>query len=478
MRALFVDAVALVLLTIYGTEVCPFLEDLGPIAVATNLGAGLVAAHVIGVFVERRFVDPGPIVARASRTYALTLGRYALAGLVLTAVDTFVLGFPPESGLKVVVGTLTLGHFFGVDLALAKERHVMDELATRGQVLVDVERPRSFVRRMLLFALGGVASVSLVVMLLLLRDLSVLDDAGAATVGNARRAVVLELFFVGGVLIALTFLIMTSFARNLRRFLENETRVLEQVSRGELEHTVPVLSDDEFGAIAAHTNSMIGGLRERRRVQEVLGKIVSPDVARALLDEHGLALGGQRRTVTLLFSDIRDFTTWSEDADPEKLVQDLNRYFTAMVAIVHAERGVVDKFIGDGMMAVFGLADGADGAADATRAAKAMLGALAAVNAEIERPITIGIGIHHGEVIAGNIGAPDRLEYTFIGDAVNTAARIESLTKTVGAPLLISRAVFDALSPTDRNRWESRGTHPLKGKSQLVELLAPSAAAR
>jgi adenylate cyclase len=123
-------------------------------------------------------------------------------------------------------------------------------------------------------------------------------------------------------------------------------------------------------------------------------------------------------------------------------------------------------------MAVFGLDGRSDGASAATRAGEAMLAALGAVNAELSRPIAIGIGVHRGEVVAGNIGSPDRLEYTFIGDAVNTAARIESLTRSVGAPLLVSRAVVDALPEPDRPRWHTRGAHPLKGKSEPVEVLA------
>ena len=472
MRALIADAVALVLLTVYGTEVCPFLDGLGPVGVGTNLAAGLAVAHVAGRWLERRWVDRAAVVDRADRMYWVTLGRYAAAGLVLTAVDTLVLGFPPGSGLKVVVGTLTLGHFLGVDLALAKERASMDELARGGAPLAEVELRRSFVRRMLFFAVGAVVATSLVVLLLLLRDLAILSESGVGTMPDVQRAIVIELLFVGAAMLALTVVTIMGFARNLRRFLDAETRVLEDVSRGELGQTVPVLSDDEFGAIATHTNRMISGLRERRRVREVLGKIVSPDVARHLLDEHGLALGGERRTVTLLFSDVRDFTAWSEGAEPESLVRDLNLYFTEMVRIVHAERGIVDKFIGDGLMAVFGLDGRSDGASAATRAAEAMLAALGAVNAELSRPIAIGIGVHRGEVVAGNIGSPDRLEYTFIGDAVNTAARIESLTRSVGAPLLVSRAVVDALPEADRPRWHTRGAHPLKGKSEPVEVLA------
>ncbi len=473
MRALVVDAAAVTLLSIYGTEVCPLLEGMGLPSVAIDIAGAFLLAHAIGRVLDARWVDRANEVQRASRTYVVTLARYALAGLFVLAFDTVVMHFALGSGAKVIVGTLALGHFAGVDLALAKERRVMDDLTAGGHALSTIERPRSFVRRVLVFALGAVVAASLVLAFVLARDLEILEGSGRAAMASTHRSIMTELAFVGGALIALSASLVTSFAQNLRRFLENETRVLDAVTRGELDRGVPVLSDDEFGVIAAHTNRMIEGLRERRRVREVLGKIASPEIARALLDERGLSLGGERRTLVLLFSDVRDFTTWSEATDPEVLVRDLNTYFTAMVTIVHERGGVVDKFIGDGMMAVFGLDGRDDAASAAAQAGEAMLDALPTL--ALSHAIGIGIGIHRGEVVAGNIGSPDRLEYTFIGDAVNTAARVESLTRKVDAPLLVTRAVFDALTEADRARWGSRGAHPLQGKSEPIEVFAPAA---
>jgi adenylate cyclase len=469
--AFVLDVIAVLLLSVYGTEVCPFMEGLGATGLATNVGVAFVVSHVIGVWMEQR-IDRQPVVLRAQLLYWTTLGRYVLSGFALTAYDTLVLHFPTGSGLKLVVGTLTLGHFVGVYLALAKERAVMDELAEQGLMLSEIERPRSFVRRVAIFALGAIVTAVIVITLLVIRDLDYLRGIGPSGFDHARRSVEIELVFVGSLLVSGALVLLASFGKNLRRFLENEQRVLEQVSRGELERSVPVLSDDEFGVIAAHTNRMIEGLRERRRVREVLGKIVSPHVAKALLENSELALGGERRMLTLLFSDVRDFTTWSEGAAPEVLVRDLNRYFTEMVRIVHEEGGVVDKFIGDGLMAIFGLDESEHASAKATRAACAMIDALEAIAPELSHPLGIGIGVHRGEVVAGNIGSPDRLEFTVIGDAVNTAARIESLTRKVDATILISRAVHDDLDEEERTRWESRGAHPLKGKSEPVEVLA------
>jgi adenylate cyclase len=472
-RALVADLIAVLLLTVYGTQVCPYLDGLGLPYVCLNLAVAFLLSWSIGTWVERTYIDRGAAVRRSFRVYLLTLARYAATGVALAAYDTAFLDFALGSGVKLVVGTLALGHFLGVDLALAKERAVMDELQREGRTLSAIEQPRSFVRRLVGFALGAVVTTAVIAILLLVRDVEYLGEMGHAT-REAVRAVAIELAFLGAVVVVFTIVLLTSFAKNLRRFLENETRALESVSKGELDHAVPVLSDDEFGVIAAHTNRMIEGLRERRRVQEVLGKIVSPEVARVLLTDQGLALGGQKRALTMLFSDIRDFTTWSEGTEPEALVRDLNLYFTAMVRIVHEHGGVVDKFIGDGLMAIFGLDGREDAPACAVRAGLAMVAALEELNRRVERPIGIGIGVHFGEVVAGNIGSPDRLEFTCIGDTVNTAARIESLTRKVDATILISRPVAESLSDAERGAWVSRGEHPLKGKSALVEVLAPA----
>jgi adenylate cyclase len=182
-------------------------------------------------------------------------------------------------------------------------------------------------------------------------------------------------------------------------------------------------------------------------------------------------LEGSRRRVVVLFSDVRNFTTRTETSSPEAIVADLNRYFTEMVAVVHAHGGLVDKFIGDGMMAIFGFDGEQDAATAAVLAARDMHTAVSQLNQSLAEPIAIGIGIHVGEAIAGTIGSPDRMEFTFIGDVVNTAARIESMTKAMGVSPLISADVLGVLSPAARGlAWVDVGTQGLKGKQEAVQL--------
>ncbi len=473
MRALLADAVAVAVLGVYGTEICPYMEGLGVQACWGELGLAFLIAHGAWIAADRRWIARADLARRPRLVYGVTLARYVAVGLAMTLGNALFLGFPLGSGLKLVVGCVALGHFAGAELMLERQRAAIREVVERGEpTAFAVERPGSFATRVSVFALASVLLVFGVLGLVLARDAALAAEPGR--IDALAGTLALELALIGAMAFVLVARLVWSFGQSVRVFFASETRVLERVGRGELDERVPVFSDDEFGVIAAHTNTMIDGLRERRKVREVLGKIVSPAVARSLLADDGVMLGGGRRDVTLLFSDIRDFTAWSEGTEPEVLVRDLNAYFTEMVAIVHREGGVVDKFIGDGMMAVFGL-DDPDGADEhATRAARAMADACERLDAVVTRPIRIGVGVHRGEVVAGNVGSPDRLEFTVIGDTVNTAARVESLTRTLDATILITRTVHDALTEESRGTWRSRGAHPVKGRREPVEVFAPA----
>jgi len=188
---------------------------------------------------------------------------------------------------------------------------------------------------------------------------------------------------------------------------------------------------------------------------------------------------GRRREVCLLFSDIRGFTTRSEKLPPEAVVALLNRYFEEMVAAIHSHGGTVDKFIGDGLMAFFGAPQAlADPAAAVFAAGREMLDRLDRLNhalvAEGDEPLAIGIGLHLGPAVIGNVGPAERHEYTAIGDAVNTCSRVEGLTKTLGCPLLVTDAVAAAL-PADSG-LRPLGEVPIKGRAPVRVLgWAPAA---
>jgi class 3 adenylate cyclase len=214
-------------------------------------------------------------------------------------------------------------------------------------------------------------------------------------------------------------------------------------------------------------------IRERRRLRRAFGAYVSPRILQDILkSDPPPGLSGQRYALCVLFADIRGFTARSETVAPEATVRLLNRYFTEITESIHGAGGTLDKFIGDGVMAFFGAPQPiANPCVPAYAAARDMLARVVRLNGELsaqgQAPIAIGIGLHAGDAIVGNMGSAERYNYTAIGDAVNVAARLEDLTKEVGYPLVASATVVAALD--DRAGFVKLGARAIKGH-QPVEV--------
>jgi len=258
---------------------------------------------------------------------------------------------------------------------------------------------------------------------------------------------------------------------------------MRRVLTGDFRQRLTVTREDEIGFLANSFNEMVAGLEEREQIKDTFGRFVSHDVAAAVLGGK-LPLGGEWREVTILFQDVRGFTSVAERIDPPVLVGIVNRLFTEMVAAVEAQGGIIRQFTGDGVMALFGapvVHD--DDPARAVRAALDMLARLPALNAQLAAEnlpaLRIGIGVHTGEVIAGRFGPDSRSEYSVIGDAPNLASRIEGLNKEVQSELLISAET--AARVGDEFQFGRRVVLAVKGKEkpvEVVEVLSGAAAAR
>lgn len=215
---------------------------------------------------------------------------------------------------------------------------------------------------------------------------------------------------------------------------------------------------------------------DRRRGFE---RFVSPAVVERVMSGETIRLGGERRVVTILFGDLRGSTALAEKLAPDAVVSVLNSYVGAMAQCVFDEGGILDKFLGDGLMAIFGvLPDPSRGATAAVRAAKAIRAKLAEVNRDRasrgEVEVDFGVGIHTGEVVLGAVGLPQRSDYTAIGDTVNTASRLESLCKEYHVDSVISADAATLLQP-DAFRLERLGSAAIRGKEHEIEVFTLAA---
>jgi class 3 adenylate cyclase len=228
-----------------------------------------------------------------------------------------------------------------------------------------------------------------------------------------------------------------------------------------------VVQDDDLGALAASFNRMQAGLAERQRLQAAFGTYVDPALATRLLAQGDDVFTGERREVSVMFVDIRDFTPFAEANSAEGAVARLNALFEIVVPAVVDAGGHVNKFLGDGAPAVFGapndLADHADAAVNSAVLIQRL------VAERFGGALRIGIGINTGVVIAGTIGGGGKLEFTLIGDTVNVAARVEQLTKTTGDPTLLTQQCVDGLVSQPSGLID-RGFHEVRGKAAAIKV--------
>lgn len=244
---------------------------------------------------------------------------------------------------------------------------------------------------------------------------------------------------------------------------------------GPTDERTEIYRADAIGRLAEMFDDLVDTMQERDFIRTTFGRYMSQQVVDRILNGE-FELGGSRYEATVLFTDIRGFTTISESREPEEIVAFLNDYLDRMVQAIVNHNGIPDKFIGDGILAVWGVpGDDAKHAENAVRAALAMIEALADFNrGRSDSPVRIGVGIHSGPLIAGNIGSKKKMEFTVIGDTVNTCSRIEALNKQLGTTLAISGETHKRLPAELQTRFEAKRDIEIRGRSGKTEILTLS----
>jgi adenylate cyclase len=293
-------------------------------------------------------------------------------------------------------------------------------------------------------------------------------------VPNATREA--PIFGIAVGVVAITFAFTTAWM--LGQLVVGPVRELKdaamKVGEGDYSVRVNLLRADEFGPLIERFNKMVEGLRNRELLQETFGRHVGQVAAEQILAQ-GEGQVGSEQIITVIFVDIRNFTEHSSQHSPQEVVTALNIFFRSAVETIESHGGMVNKFLGDGFMALFGIgAQQADHARRAVTAAQELFRGVASVSSEMEKAgwpgLRIGVGINTGPAIVGSVGSPKRMEYTAIGDTVNVASRVEALTKTVGHDLLITEPTWACLPP-DINT-EPLAHQTIKGKGEPLAVFA------
>jgi class 3 adenylate cyclase len=297
------------------------------------------------------------------------------------------------------------------------------------------------------------------------------------TMGKQRQAILVSAIVTAlAATVGLLFAVLVSdgIARPVRRLLEGTRKV----EAGHFDGSVAVVTRDEIGQLSAAFNRMVEKLRHNERIRETFGRYMDPQVLEGLLDPPAAlaATAGERRVMTVMFCDMRGFTSLSEGMTPQGLVKVMNRYLTTMSEPIRSHRGIIDKYIGDAIMAYWGppFIDEADQAAFACLAAVDMLGRIAALRKELPELLGVRslpmecdlrIGIATGEALVGSIGSEFMMSYTVMGDSVNLASRLEGANKIYGTRSLVSESTVlasgDAIEAREIDRLVVAGqTHP------------------
>ncbi|MEA2246038.1 MAG: adenylate cyclase [Solirubrobacteraceae bacterium] len=362
------------------------------------------------------------------------------------------------AGVGVVLSYAMFLRFFAIELGM---RPLVERVSFEVPDGIELERATVPLRWRLLIGLPVMNVITGVAVV------------GLATKDPSLRALGVGVLVALGVAFTISFELSLLLLRSTIGPIQDLQEGTRRVAAGDLSVRVPVVGSDETGRLAGSFNQMVAGLEERERLREAFGAFVDPVLAERVLAE-GTELGAEEVEVTVLFLDIRDFTAFAERATAQEVVAELNRFYDYVVPLLAHHGGHANKFIGDGLLGVFGAPDKLPDHAD--RGVDAAIQIAQVIREVYGDSLRIGVGVNSGPVVSGTIGGGGRVEFTVIGDTVNTAARVEEATRETGDVVLITEATRRLLRE-EHGGFVERAAAPLKGKSERVRLYAPLATA-
>jgi class 3 adenylate cyclase len=410
---------------------------------------------------EEATIAAWTVLATLPLTYTRRMARYPtlLSVVPLLVLTTLLLHLGFDGFVEISLGSLVvllsagLVRYFGVEFTV---RPLLERVAVELPREFPSDLPSLSIRMRLLAAAPAINVITGVVV------------AALVTRGQRLYDLALSVVFAVAVSFTMSLQLVMLVGRTMLTSLADLDRVTKRIAVGDFEARVLVVSTDEAGRLARSFNEMIHGLDERERLRAAFGAYVDPTLADRVLQE-GADLEGEEVEVTILFLDIRDFTSFSEQVKPRELVGFLTGFWELVVPVLLEHGGGANKFIGDGLLGVFGAPERLPD--HAARGVDAAIEIVRLVKERYSGRIGVGIGVNSGRVVAGTVGGGGRVEFTVIGDAVNTAARVEAATRETGDDVLITEATRNLLGMA-RFEFEPRPPVPLKGKREEVRLYA------
>jgi class 3 adenylate cyclase len=361
--------------------------------------------------------------------------------------------FPISFVSFIAVGYGAILHYLALELAM---RPILFDINASLDRPVRITRPAVPLRAKLLGSLPLINVITGVVV------------AALTSGGGGTDALGVNVLIALVVSFTVSFELVVLLSRSILRPIEDLEAATERIRQGRFDEHVPVTTSDEFGELSSAFNQMVDGLAERERLREAFGTYLDEEVAAHLISED-FEPGGREVEVSLLFLDVRDFTTAAAEAEAPEVVARLNELFECIVPIVARHRGHVDQFVGDAVLAVFGAPERMQRHAD--RAVQCAVELARTINSRRPGGFEVGIGVNTGSVVAGSVGGAGRFSFSVIGDAVNLCARVEAATRETGDPVLITGETRTQLSETIE--VQSRGEREIRGYDRKVELYAP-----
>ena len=395
---IFSSLLALFFIETYCSSVCSFIDGLAKYELVLNLSAILVFHLITREILYRFFSKPWKSVSLVRQAYYLSIISWAIAGVAASLLHYFRYPyFPAGSHLKLLSSYWILGAGVLAQLEYVVFEYYYKSPKSEIQIPLFKERlSRRILESLIIFTLAPTATMLLTVMRYNYE-------------GILDKHVTTELLYIGLLSITAAVSVAYFIGRMLKKDTQEIIIAINAVEGGDFKHTLQVDRPDELGEISQGINTMSEGLVLREQIKEAFGRFVNPQVAENFIhqfvhEKSPLKMGGTKQHAVILMADLRDFTALTESMEPDQLIQILNAYFSVMVEAIHSEGGMVDKFMGDAIMALFGLPECENPELSAVRCAQKMRVALQTLNQTFKAQnlpeLDNGIGIDCGEVVA------------------------------------------------------------------------------